>query len=294
MRAEVENAMELLRSRQPGNVERALELLQNTVFSFSMRVCGHQEDAEDTAQEVLLKSIPHLEKFENAKALGVWLYTVARNRCWMSRRRSKFAPQQHLSLDELMPDAAELDHLSALAARGPSPETTAIQAQDVERLKQAILQVPPQYRLVLVLHDIEELSTDEIAKVLGIKEGNVRARLHRARLFARKELARSDSKVAGEQQPDNRPAPGPNRRSRHCRQIFSNLSNYLDGVLDDSLCEELERHMAGCKPCEAFLANLQNTVAALRRAPGESMDATVAAQVRSRALNELTGQQHVS
>lgn len=278
--------MELLRSREPGNVERAIELLQNTVFSFSMRVCGHREDAEDTAQEVLLKSIPYLEKFENAKTLGVWLYTVARNRCWMSRRRSKFAPQQHLSLDELMPDAAEMDHLSALAAEGPSPETSAMQAQDVERLKHAILQVPPQYRLVLVLHDIEELSTDEIAKVLGIKEGNVRVRLHRARLFVRKELARDDS--AGATQPAagkcDKAAP---RRSRHCRQIFSNLSNYLDGVLDDSLCQELEKHMTGCKPCQAFLSELQKTVAALRNAPAESMSTSAASDVRSRVLNQM-------
>jgi RNA polymerase sigma-70 factor, ECF subfamily len=240
VRAEVENAMELLRSEKPGSLERALELLQSTVFSFSMRVCGHREDAQDTAQEVLLKSIPYLEKFDNAKTLGVWLYKVARNRCWMSRRKGKFAPQQHLSLDELMPDAAELDHLSALAAEGSSPETTAIQAQKFERLKEAILQVPPQYRLVLVLHDIEELSTDEIAQVLGIKEGNVRVRLHRARLFVRKELARSSANVARGQEPQSKRTAAPPSRSGHCRQIFSNLSNYLDGVLDDSLCEELE------------------------------------------------------
>lgn len=294
MRAEVEHAMVLLRSGQPGNVERALELLQNTVFSFSMRVCGHREDAEDTAQEVLLKSIPYLEKFENAKTLGVWLYTVARNRCWMSRRRSKFAPQQHLSLDALMPDAAELDHLSALAAEGPSPESTVIQAQDVERLKRAILQVPPPYRLVLVLHDIEELSTDEIARVLSIKEGNVRVRLHRARLFVRKELASGDSRTADKQHPGRKPAAPAPRRSRPCRQIFSNLSNYLDGVLDESLCDELERHLAGCKPCEAFLANLQNTVSALRKAPGESMNTALAAQVRSRAMKALQGHSPLS
>lgn len=288
MRAEVEQAMDLLRSEQPGSVERALELLQNTVFSFSMRVCGHREDAEDTAQDVLLKSIPYLEKFDSAKALGVWLYTVARNRCWMSRRRSKFAPQQHLSLEELMPDGAELDYLSALAAEAPSPELKAIQTQDIERLKQAILQVPPQYRLVLVLHDIEELSTDEIAQVLGIKEGNVRVRLHRARLFVRKELARLDANKTTAGQPQQKPAaPAPPRRSRHCRHIFSNLTNYLDGVLDDTLCEELERHMAGCKPCERFLASLQHTVSALHSIPGEAVDATTANQARSRAMNEL-------
>jgi len=111
MRAEVKRAFDLLQTGAPGDVLDAIELLQNTVFSFSMTVCGHREDAEDTMQEVLVKVIPYLSKFGDPKALTTWLYTVARNRCWMSRRRSKFAPREHLSLDELMPDSAELDHL---------------------------------------------------------------------------------------------------------------------------------------------------------------------------------------
>ncbi len=285
MRADVEQAMELLRSGDSGQLERALQLLQNTVFSFSMRVCGHREDAEDTAQEVLLKSVPYLQKFENAKALTAWLSTVARNRCWMSRRRSKFAPEQHLSLDQLMPDAAELDHLAALAADGPSPEKVAIQAEDRERVTQAILAVPPQYRLVLVLHDVEDLSTEEIAQILGIKEGNVRVRLHRARLFVRRELARPPGPHNGERR------EAAIRRSRRCKVIFANLSNYLDGALDDTLCDELQRHMSGCKPCEVFLQSLQTTVHAIQALPRESLDNDAAAQARSRVLKELEPEQ---
>jgi RNA polymerase sigma-70 factor (ECF subfamily) len=243
---------------------------------------GHREDAEDTAQEVLLKSIPYLEKFEDAKALTSWLYTVARNRCWMSRRRSKFAPAQHLSLEELMPDAAELDHLSAIASDGPSPERSAIASEDTERTKRAILALSPQYRLVLVLHDIEELSTEQIAGILGINEGNVRVRLHRARLFVRKAMAQA-SRAADEVGPK---APRVARSAR-CKKIFANLSNYLDGVLDDSLCQELQRHLSGCKPCEAFLADLQQTVHAIHQLPAENMDTQASAQGCSRVLRLL-------
>ena len=88
MRAEVERAVALLQDGDDANVGRALALLQNTVFSFSMRVCGQREDAEDTMQEVLLKSIRHLPKFDSPKALVVWLYKVAKNRCLMNRRKS--------------------------------------------------------------------------------------------------------------------------------------------------------------------------------------------------------------
>ena len=93
MRAEIERAVELLRDRNDARVEQALALLQNTVFSFSMRVCGQREDAEDTMQEVLLKSIPQLPNFDSPKALVVWLYKVAKSRCLMNRRKSKYAPE---------------------------------------------------------------------------------------------------------------------------------------------------------------------------------------------------------
>jgi RNA polymerase sigma-70 factor (ECF subfamily) len=295
MRSDLTKAFELLQSGDSANVEQALELLQNTVFSFSMTVCGHREDAEDTMQEVLLKAIPYLARFDSPKALTTWLYTVARNRCWMSRRKSKFAPKEHLSLEELMPDAMELDHLGAIADKGPSPERSAIADQDSKQLQQAILKVPPPYRLVLVLHDVEELSTDEIARILNLKEGNVRVRLHRARLFIRKELSqlapgpsvrpRIARKVSTPNPPEG--AKGKLARSRHCKQIFANLSDYLDGTLDDTLCKELERHMGGCKPCETFLASLRNTIEQTHSLPSQRTDPRAAARVRDRLSRQL-------
>jgi hypothetical protein len=71
MRGDVEQALQLIHSNESSSIEQALELLQNTVFSFSMKVCGHPQDAEDTMQDVLLKSLPYLRKFTNAQALGV-------------------------------------------------------------------------------------------------------------------------------------------------------------------------------------------------------------------------------
>jgi RNA polymerase sigma-70 factor (ECF subfamily) len=165
---------------------RALALLQNTVFSFSMRVCGQREDAEDTMQEVLLKSVPHLPKFDSPQALVVWLYKVAKNRCLMSRRRSKFAPNPDLSLEELMPDRKELEQLGN--AGSINPEAFAIRREEAGRLREAIQRLPPQYRIVLVLRDTEGLTDEEVAEITGLRSGTVRVRLHRARLFVRKEL----------------------------------------------------------------------------------------------------------
>jgi RNA polymerase sigma-70 factor (ECF subfamily) len=76
MRPELTQAADLLRLNTPEAVEEAIGLLQNTVYSFSMKVCGHPEDAEDTTQEVLFSSLEHLARIKDPQALAVWLYTV--------------------------------------------------------------------------------------------------------------------------------------------------------------------------------------------------------------------------
>src|ERR671923_870746 len=122
VRPEIEQVVQLIQRGDPKSLEEALALLQNTVFSFSMKVCGQRQDAEDTMQEVLLKSVPNLPKFDSPRALMVWLYKAAKTRCLMSRRKSKFAPKEALALEELMPDRREMEKLSGNSE--PTPETT--------------------------------------------------------------------------------------------------------------------------------------------------------------------------
>ncbi|HWR16325.1 MAG TPA: sigma-70 family RNA polymerase sigma factor [Terriglobales bacterium] len=247
MRPEIIEAANLLRT---GEVEKALPLLQNTVFSFSMKVCGHREDAEDTTQDVLLTSVKHLANVEEPQALAVWLYKVTRNRCWMSRRRSKFAPQHTLSLDELMPDSEELASLTKDGDH--SPEHQVISKQEARRVHEAVLRIPPQYRLILVLHDMEDLNTSEVAKITGLREGTVRVRLHRARLFVRRELA-SPSKSKKKKR-------GRLARPVECKRLFAALSEYIDKRVDDLSCEKIEKHLADCPPCIAFVNDLSRAV----------------------------------
>src|SRR5581483_2341557 len=279
MRTEIEEAVRLLQRGDDKSLEQALALLQNTVFSFSMRVCGQREDAEDTMQEVLLKAVPHLPKFDNAKALLVWMYKVAKNRCLMSRRRSTFAPAQELSLDELIPDRKELELLRAGSAI--DPELLAIRGEQAERLREAIQKLPPQYRVVLVLRDMEGLSDDEVAEITGLRSGTVRVRLHRARLFVRKELMKMIGLLhPGTALPKANAPSSASSRSESCRVLFAELSNYLDDKLDDSLCSQLEKHLADCAPCETFLKTLETTIAACREMPEQRPDPRKVARFR--------------
>jgi RNA polymerase sigma-70 factor, ECF subfamily len=261
MSASVAQALELIRENRPESINQALELLQNTVYSFSMKVCGHPEDAEDTMQEVLVKSVPHLSKFEDARALAVWLYKVARNRCISKRRGDKNSKAKNLSLDQLMPDGRELREL---LSNLPGPEAAALSNEAAERVRQAVLSLPPQYRLVLVLHDMEELSTSEVAQITGLREGTVRVRLHRARLFVRRELARLAKPVGRHELDVQAPAFAMGPRPPRCRVLFAALSDYMDGVVDDPLCDEMDRHLKDCEPCQAFVASLKQAVAQCR------------------------------
>jgi RNA polymerase sigma-70 factor (ECF subfamily) len=170
-----------LHAGKPDAADRLLNLVQSTVFSFGMKVCGGKpEDARDTMQDTLLKvyqSLPELE-FQNSRALKVWLYKVAKNACLMMRRRGKFEPDHKMPLEQItsFPDWSTL------------PLNRLIQSEMKDMVQKAIQSLPYDHRLVLVLRDIEELSTKETSEILGISNDVVKIRLHRARSGLRKIL----------------------------------------------------------------------------------------------------------
>ena len=275
MRSDLEQAIALLKTRNEKNLEKALSLQQQAVFAFGMRFCGHREDAEDTMQEVLVKAIPYLPRFDNSRSLAKWLYTVTRNRCLMSRRKSKFAPKQELSLDELMPDREELEQLGSPSI--PNPETFTIRGEESQRLRDAIRVLPPHYRIVLVLRDMEGFTDEEAGEITGLRPGTIRIRLHRARLFVRRELQKKQEPAR------SRKSAVPARDGR-CRKMFAGLSDYLDGELDDFSCEEIEAHLEGCEPCKKFLDSLKTSIQTCQNSPADRPDHQKAATLRKQLL----------
>jgi len=197
--------------------------------------------------------------------MAVWLYTVTRNRCWRMRRRSAGAPTQTLSLDELMPDEAELGRLLKDAAEGP--EGNVLQAEQNQLLHQAILRIPPSLRIVLVLHDMEELTTEQVAQILDLQQGTVRIRLHRGRLAVRKEMSEILSAAAEPASRNGAKGKRPKRatskggkRPAECRDLFANLSEYLDGRVEPISCDQMRLHIEACPSCVAFLASLRGAI----------------------------------
>jgi RNA polymerase sigma-70 factor (ECF subfamily) len=257
MRSELQQAVALLRRGDSESLDRAFALLQRTVLSFGIKVCGNREDAEDTAQEVLIRALPHIARLEDGHALSAWLYTAAKNRCWQDRRTARY--QRTVGLEQLLPDHAELQAL-LLADPAANPEEETLSRQDHRLLHQAVLTLPPQYRIVLVLHDMEDLETELVAKILSIQPGTVRVRLHRARLLVRQEMARRLRQMPAPAKEKKPAAKAGAKRARECREIFANLSSYLDGELEPETCDRMRRHIEACPACVAFIQDLKRAI----------------------------------
>ena len=159
---------------------------------FTMAVCGHPEDAEDAMQEALVRTYKHLGQIRDVEAFRPWLYRTVRNVCLMSRRKRAGAPAQVVSLDDPGRDGSASRTAIDVPSPHPGPEAVTSQRRLRSRLARALSTLPPAFRAVVFLRDMEGLSTRETAQTLGLSEDNVKARLSRARLALRRELAGTD------------------------------------------------------------------------------------------------------
>jgi RNA polymerase sigma-70 factor, ECF subfamily len=186
---EIELARELLAGR-PEAFDRFVEHFRAKIFQYSWLMCGHREDAEEVAQDTLLKVFENFDQLREPERVRAWVFRIAKNACLLKRRKSVFAPKQELSLDEFLP---AVDHEGEqvklqIADWSNLPEDQVLRSELREVVRQAIAELPDIYRSVLLLRDIEELSTDETAQVLDVREDAVKTRLHRARLAVRQKL----------------------------------------------------------------------------------------------------------
>src|SRR5260370_1231247 len=168
----------------------ALEELVNRyeakIFRLNMNITRNREDAEDAMQDAFLKSYAHLKDFQEDSRFYTWLVRIAANEALMrlrKRRPNQFSLDEPVEGDEdLMP--RELEDW------GPSPEQRFAQTEMHEILSEVIDKLEPDLRVIFVLRDVEELSTQETAKMLGISVPAVKSRLLLSRLKLRVKLNR--------------------------------------------------------------------------------------------------------
>ena len=181
----------LVREAATGNrdaMERLLMRAQEVAYRFSLLVCGHPEDAEDVMQDALLKTYQRVAQIEEPEAFRTWLYSTVRNACLMKRRRHVGEPAQFVALDQggVGPDG-KMTGIDVADHARPADQQL-IDASMDGRLRRALQKLPPSYRMIVVMREMEGLSTKEVATVTGLSEANVKTRLHRARLMLRRHL----------------------------------------------------------------------------------------------------------
>jgi RNA polymerase sigma-70 factor (ECF subfamily) len=166
-------------------MERLLMRAQEVAYRFSLLVCGHAEDAEDVMQDALLKTFQYVRRNEDPFAFRTWLYATVRNACLMKRRRRVGEPASFVPIGaEAREDTPPVD----VADRASSIDERMVRASIDARLRRALAHLAPAYRMIVVLREMEGLSTREVAAITGYSEANVKQRLHRARLMLRQHL----------------------------------------------------------------------------------------------------------
>ena len=164
---------------------------QDRVYAFAMRMCRNVEDAKDILQETFLGMVRSVREFREESKFTTWLYRIASNACLKKRRRGVHdpSPDQELSLDELMPRPDSDGRKPEIADWSEDAEQALLRGETSQRVEAAIDKLPREYKIVLLLRDVEGLSAEETAQAVGLSVAAVKSRLPRARVFVRRELA---------------------------------------------------------------------------------------------------------
>jgi RNA polymerase sigma-70 factor (ECF subfamily) len=195
-----EELVRRIRAGDAGQFELVAARYASKIYGLAMRVMKNPADAEDAVQEAFLLVYTKLDTFRGESAFGSWVYKVALNAIYMKLRQRKHAAEDNI--DDHLPKFDESGMMVGMVRTfGDDPEAGAIRHQSTAALKEAIAELPEDYRIVLVARDIDELSGEETAEALGLTLAAVKSRLHRARLFLRQRL---EEKLAPSENPPSR------------------------------------------------------------------------------------------
>lgn len=159
--------------------EEIVRRYEDRLYRLSFRMLGNHHDALDAVQEILLKLLAALPKFQGRSRFGTWLYRLAANTCLDIRRKRGRTSAE--SLDNAL-EHSPGSTLSFLDESGAESPDVYVEQLYRERLVRAALeQLPESQRRLLELRDLEDLSNTQVAEILGIEVGALKARLHRAR-----------------------------------------------------------------------------------------------------------------
>lgn len=194
----------LLRRAQTGDFaafEQLVDRLQERVYRVAYRILGQTQDAEDVVQQTFLSMIEHIDTFRGESSVATWVLRIATNFALKLLRKKRGLPT--VSFDGQNDTLDTVPHPEYIARWRNAPDNLAERAELRDLLDRAIAELDDKYRVVFVLRDIEDLSTEETAEVLGLSVSNVKVRLLRARMQLRERLTRELGDEATRVLPDH-------------------------------------------------------------------------------------------
>lgn len=185
----VDKDTEIILQIKEGKIELFEELLSNyetKIYNFGLRMCKDRSDAEDLVQETFINIFKYLKNFRMESKFKNWAYKIATTQCMKIKKRNK-TPDYNISLEDVLPDT-EKEMAGKIPKWANQPVAALMNKEISVQIKKELDKLPPSYRLVLVLRDMEGFSTREVSEMIEISETNVKVRLHRARSLLREGL----------------------------------------------------------------------------------------------------------
>ncbi len=195
MHRDDQGLVDALRAGDANGAEALVQRYGAWIYRVAARVLRDRRDAEEVTQNVLMTVLRKIGTFKGQAAFSSWIYRITANAAY-DRARARRARADDVSLDSVLPVFDEMGrHVEPVVDWSGALEDPAVAGEVRAVLERAIGNLPEDYRVVLVLRDIEELTTEEVAEALGLSVAAVKSRLHRARLFLRKAVTESLSPV---------------------------------------------------------------------------------------------------
>ena len=205
-----------LRAGSPSAVDELLRLYQGKIFNLAMSILKNESDAEEAAQDVFMTVIRKVGTFQGNSAFYSWIYRICVNTCLMRLRGKR--RNETVSIEEFMPVFTDEGmHASPMDDWSKEVERDALNEELGRMIRRFTEELSEKYRVVFVLSDVEGLSNEETARILGLTVPAIKSRLHRARLYLREQLSRylrDDSAGMRGMQSDESRGPGDAKRRR--------------------------------------------------------------------------------
>jgi RNA polymerase sigma-70 factor (ECF subfamily) len=190
--------VERLRRKEPEAIEALMERFAARAYRLAHGITKNSADAEEVVQDVFATIVQKIETFEGRAALWTWIYRVTTNAALNKRRGKRHEVEVPLEPESpaFKPDGhRDGDRAFLVADWSERPDAVLLSKEGRAVLDDALARLPDDYRAVVILRDVEELSNEQAAEVLGDSVGSVKSRLHRARVALREHLTRA---LAGE------------------------------------------------------------------------------------------------